>query len=142
MLRLQGLDHVTITAHDPERSIRFYRDVLGLQAGPEWPGEITFLVCGQTALAVAWWSRGETVLERPKISIEHFAFRVDAETFERARTLLPTNGFPIDHVSDHGICRSLYLRDPDGHEVELACYELKGPPERMPQGKERSHVRP
>ena len=38
----------------------------------------------------------------------------------------------VDHESDHGIEQSIYFREPDGHVVELACYELRGKSEKMP----------
>jgi catechol 2,3-dioxygenase-like lactoylglutathione lyase family enzyme len=133
MLRPEYLDHITITAKDPEKSIQFYVDVLGLERGPEWPGEVSLLRCGPTYLAIAWWAQGKASLPPGPITVDHFAFRVDAATFERAKAELPAKGVGIDHISDHGMNQSLYFRDPDGHLVELACYELKGKLEKMPR---------
>jgi catechol 2,3-dioxygenase-like lactoylglutathione lyase family enzyme len=66
MLRTVMLDHVTITAADPEESIRFYTELLGLERGPEWPGEVTMLMSGaSTALAIAWWAKGQPRASQP-----------------------------------------------------------------------------
>jgi catechol 2,3-dioxygenase-like lactoylglutathione lyase family enzyme len=130
MVKVEGLDHVAITARDPRRSIRFYTEVLGLTPECEWPEQVTVLRAGTTRVAIAWSSAGKEPGEMPAIAIEHFAFRVDRESFERARAEL---GAYFDHESDHGIYRSLYLRDPDGHLVELACYEIAGTAAKMPR---------
>jgi catechol 2,3-dioxygenase-like lactoylglutathione lyase family enzyme len=134
MIRTVMLDHVTITARDPAASIRFYSEVLGLERGPEWPGEVTMLMSGaSTAIAIAWWAEGSPRAEQPAITVDHFAFRVNRETYLRARDELGVRGVDVDHESDHGIEQSLYFRDPDGHLVELACYDIQGKPEKMPR---------
>jgi catechol 2,3-dioxygenase-like lactoylglutathione lyase family enzyme len=132
MLRLEYLDHLTLTTRDVQASLRFYRDVLGLTPGPVWRDEITMLRCGATYLAIAHWAEGKASAPQPPITLDHFAFRVDRATFEQALVELPKAGVPIEQVSDHGICRSLYVRDPDHHQVELTCYEWRGAPEKMP----------
>lgn len=132
-MKLLQLDHITITSADPERSIAFYRDVLGLKPVYEWPGEITMLQSGDTFVAIAWWAKGKQDKEQPAVTVDHFAFRVDATTFEKAKSELPARGIPIDHISDHGINYSLYFRDPDGHMLELACYDVQGSQTKMPR---------
>jgi catechol 2,3-dioxygenase-like lactoylglutathione lyase family enzyme len=124
MLRVEQLDHLTITARDPERSLRFYRELLGMVPCYEWGDELTMLRSGSTFLAVAHWARGQAPALQPPITVHHFAFRVDRATYERAPAELAAAGVAIEEESDHGVCRSLYFRDPDGHLVELACYQL------------------
>jgi catechol 2,3-dioxygenase-like lactoylglutathione lyase family enzyme len=131
-MRVAQLDHLTITSTQPERSIRFYTSVLGMEPAYEWPGEITMVRSGDTFLAIAHWAKGQSGSERPPIGVDHFAFRVDRDTYLRARTELDRAGVVVDHESDHGICHSLYFRDPDGHLVELVCYELEGAPDKQP----------
>jgi catechol 2,3-dioxygenase-like lactoylglutathione lyase family enzyme len=134
MLRVGQLDHLTITSRDPAKSIQFYSDILGMERSYEWPGEITMLRSGSTFLAIAHWAKGREATPPPAITVDHFAFRVDRPTYESARAELSQQGVVIDHESDHGICRSLYFRDPDGHLVELVCYELAGAAAKMPTG--------
>jgi catechol-2,3-dioxygenase len=96
-------------------------------------GEVTMLMSGpSTALAIAWWAKGKARTSQPAITVDHFAFRVDTETYLRARAELTAHRVEVDHESDHGIEQSLYLRDRDGHLVELACYEIQGKAEKMP----------
>jgi catechol 2,3-dioxygenase-like lactoylglutathione lyase family enzyme len=133
VLRVQALDHLTITVSDVERSVRFYSEVLGMERGPVWPGEVTMMTAGDTHIAIAHWAKGEKPSgTRPPITVDHFAFRVDKKTFELAARELPERGVKVEHVSDHGIQQSIYFRDPDGHQLELTCYEIQGKPERMP----------
>ena len=57
------------------------------------------------------------VAEAPEV-----AARVDEEAATRGAGLLrmvATAGVSIDGMSDHTVSQSLYLRDPDGNEVEL-----------------------
>jgi catechol 2,3-dioxygenase-like lactoylglutathione lyase family enzyme len=134
MLHVAQLDHITITSSDPTRSIRFYTEVLGMELTYEWQDEITMLRSGNTFVAIAHWAKGKAPADQPAIAVDHFAFRVERSTYERAPEALRAKGIPIDDESDHGICRSLYFRDPDGHLVELVCYELIGAKEKMPRG--------
>ncbi len=129
MIQVGRIDHVTITSCDPERSIAFYRDILGMTIAHEWPGEVTSMQAGETFLAVSWQEKGKTAAKQPPISIHHFALRVDRETFEQAKTWLPENGLKFE-LEDNGINNSIYIRDPDDHLVELACYEAKNPSDR------------
>lgn len=132
-MKLQHLDHITITAKDPARSVAFYRDVLGMTMAFEWPGEVSVLRAGETYLAIAWWNSGKAPERPPAIAVHHFAFKVDADSYHEAKTALPRQGVEIEEESDHGVHQSLYFRDPDGHLLELACYELPGAPANMPR---------
>lgn len=42
---------------------------------------------------------------------------------ETSRHALERHGVEM-HFEDHGICHSLYLRDPDGYQVEITTYEV------------------
>jgi catechol 2,3-dioxygenase-like lactoylglutathione lyase family enzyme len=129
-LRLAGIHHVTILCHDVGRSVDFYRNLLGLR------------VVKQTVNADDRGARhlffGDeegrpgtlvTCLEYPQLeegkvgvgSTHHFALTVETEA-ELAgwRDYLRSRGVPCTEVMDRTYFKSLYLRDPDGHIVELA----------------------
>ena len=70
-----------------------------------------------------------TCLEYPKLSpgsagvgsTHHFALGVESEEELRAwRDYLASSGVPCSEVYDRTYFKSVYLRDPDGHVVELA----------------------
>jgi catechol 2,3-dioxygenase-like lactoylglutathione lyase family enzyme len=132
-MKVQRLDHITITSTDPAASVRFYKEILGLVPVVEWSDEITMLEAGGTFIAIAHWASGKPLSSQPAITVDHFALRVDRETYLAAPAELAAKGVAVDHESDHGICRSLYFRDPDQHLVELTCYELRGAEAKMPR---------
>ena len=129
-LRIAGIHHITLISGNLERSAAFYRDLLGLrlvEAGvnQDDPGARHF-----------WFGDGEgapgtlvTLFEYPQMepgtvgvgSTHHFAFRVSGEDeLEGWRRYLTSRGVPCTPVLDRDRFKSLYIRDPDGHIVEIA----------------------
>ena len=54
--------------------------------------------------------------------VQHIAFRVaDRATLLEFRAHLEVNGVEVLGVTDHGAFHSIYMFDPNGHRVELAC---------------------
>jgi catechol 2,3-dioxygenase-like lactoylglutathione lyase family enzyme len=54
-------------------------------------------------------------------STHHFALTVDTEEEQEAwRDYLRGRGVECTDVFDRGACRSIYVKDPDGHVVEIA----------------------
>jgi glyoxylase I family protein len=130
-LRISGLHHVTIICRDAGRSADFYRNVLGLRLVKQTVNDddqgARHLIFGD--------ERGRpgtlvTCLEYPQLdegkvgigSTHHFAFAVgSAEELEGWRAYLQSRGLPCTDVLDRELYKSVYLRDPDGHLVELAA---------------------
>ena len=55
-------------------------------------------------------------------SVQHIAFRVaDRETLLAYKAHLEAEGVEVLGVTDHGAFHSIYMFDPNGHRVELAC---------------------
>ena len=129
-LRIAGIHHITLISANLERSTAFYRDLLGLrlvEAGvnQDDPGARHF-----------WFGDADgapgtlvTLFEYPQMeagsvgvgSTHHFAFCVSGEDeLEGWRRYLESRGVPSTQVLDRGRFKSIYLRDPDGHIVEIA----------------------
>lgn len=123
----KGLDHVAIAVSDLERSQAFYERVLGLERDHvEWEVPVVMASEGTGValfLADSASSTGTDDADPPPIRILHIAFRVDRGGFEAARQALADIGVEA-RFSDHDISHSLYLRDPDGHQLELTTYEV------------------
>lgn len=122
----QGLDHVAVAVADLERSRRFYETVLGLErTHKDWDVP---LVMSASGTGIALFSKelhpssADQNADPPAIRILHIAFRVDREGFDSAREALARDGVEA-RFSDHGISHSIYLHDPDGHQIELTTYE-------------------
>jgi glyoxylase I family protein len=129
-MRLTGLHHVTLIARDLTRTTAFYRDLLGLdlvaeRANDDDPDSRHFWF-GDSA-----GSPGTLVsfLEYPTMpqgvvgagSTHHLALAVDSPEEQLAwRDYLRSRGVPCTDVFDRGGFRSIYLRDPDGHILEIA----------------------
>ena len=123
----QGLDHVAIGVADVERSRRFYAETLGLERVHEaWEVPIV-MAAERTGIAIfpkdLHPSSTPDDVEAPAVRILHIAFRLDRPGFEQARAALAETGVEA-RFSDHGISHSLYLHDPDGHQIELTTYDL------------------
>jgi catechol 2,3-dioxygenase-like lactoylglutathione lyase family enzyme len=123
----QGLDHVAVGVRDVERSREFYERVFGLERVYEdWDVPLVLAAEGSgIALFPEETHPSPTPddVDPPAVRILHIAFRVDREGFEDARAELAQAGIDF-HFSDHGISHSLYLRDPDGHQIELTTYDV------------------
>lgn len=123
----EGLDHVAIGVTDVERSQRFYSEILGLERVHDaWEVPVVMAAEG-TGIAIfpedLHPSSTPDDVDAPAVRILHVAFRVDRAGFEEARIALDDAGVEA-RFSDHGISHSLYLSDPDGHQIELTTYEL------------------
>jgi glyoxylase I family protein len=129
-MQLRGLHHVTAICRDPERTIAFYRDLMGLAVVHDGPSDddpesrhVWFgAQDGRAGMLVSFMSYPE--LPKGVVGVgstHHFAFIVaSAEEQEAWRDYLRAQGVECTDVFDRGAFRSIYLRDPDGHIVELA----------------------
>lgn len=120
MIQLQHIDHVAIRATDPERSARWYMDVLGLKRCPipEWDPYPIMMMSGDQGIAI-FPPKGDPDDHDPRsVRIDHIAFRVDGENFARAQVHFDQLQIPYT-IQDHVYFHSLYLHDPDGHQIEL-----------------------
>ena len=120
--QIQFLDHVALRVADINKARDWYVDVLGLKPykKEEWGPIPIFLLAGKTGIAL-FPAKPEDPPLNPGhrgVKIDHFAFQVDPENFEKARKQFEVKGIPYDW-QDHHFFHSIYLRDPDGHQVEL-----------------------
>ena len=127
MFRLEGIDHVALTVRDVERSAAWYQEVLGLERRHRevWGSHPAIVGVGTTSLAL-FPVQGDDPAGPPgreTICVRHVAFRVDRRNFEAARATLGARGIALEE-QDHQIAHSLYLLDPDGHQLEITTYDL------------------
>jgi glyoxalase family protein len=129
-LAITGLHHVTLICSDVERSVEFYRNLLGMRLVKQTVNE------DDRQARHLFFGDGEgrpgtivTCLEYPDLepgqvgrgSVHHLALSVESEEqLAGWRSYLESKGVPCTEVMDRTYFKSIYLRDPDGTIVELA----------------------
>lgn len=123
-MRIDRLDHLVLTVADPDRTIAFYRDVLGME-------EVTFGV-GRKALA---FGSSKINLHRAGHEFEPKADRptpgsadvclitttpLDQVRDELAAHGVPVEEGPVERTGARGPLLSVYVRDPDANLVEIS----------------------
>ena len=124
MIRITRLGHIVLRVRDLERSIHFYRDVLGLELVGANGNRIAFFKIDDTNhhdLAVMQVGPDAATPLQSDVGLYHFAFKVgnSLQELKAAKAWLEENGVTLVGQSDHTVTQSLYLLDPDGTELEL-----------------------
>jgi catechol 2,3-dioxygenase len=131
-MEVKELGHVVLYVHDLERSVRFYRDVLGWrqimpkpgQAPRAFPAAAFNAPSGRTHHELLLIEVGPDAADQPtgrRVGLYHFGLKIgdSDDQLREARDQLLEAGARILGASDHTATHSLYIADPDGNEVEL-----------------------
>ena len=140
------IGHVHLKVADLERSLSFYRDVLGFAVTLRYGPEAAFLSAGGYHHHIGlntWESLGGSAPAPGTVGLYHLAilYPTRAELADALRRLVNA-GIPLDGASDHGVSHALYLRDPDGNGVELYWDRPAEEWPRDAEGELAMHVRP
>ncbi|WP_369148228.1 VOC family protein [Streptomyces sp. R44] len=113
-------NHTIIASKNRDESARFFRELLELPEAPSWGPFLNIQLADGVLLQFA---------EPPvDIQMQHYAFLLDDELFDRAYQRLCEGG--VEHWADpqmqrpgetnteHG-GRGVYFKDPSGHAIEL-----------------------
>ena len=124
MIRPERLGHVVLKVRDLDRSRTFYTEVLGMQVMKDVP-EIRAVFLANHARdhhEIALFEVGADA-ESPQsrqVGLAHVAFRLRSEAdLEAAYRELKAKQVPVRFTVNHGISKSVYFSDPDGHELEV-----------------------
>ncbi len=122
---VQRLNHAVLYVRDVDRSLAFYRDVLGFRVKAALPGAAFLQAEGSTndhdlgLFAVGDQASGSTA-GRTTVGLYHLAWEVDTlAELARIRDVLNAAGALVG-ASDHATTRALYAQDPDGIEFEVS----------------------
>jgi catechol 2,3-dioxygenase len=132
------IGHVHLKVSDLERSLAFYRDVLGFELTQRYGRQAAFLSAGGYHHHIGlntWESAGGCPPSSGSTGLYHLAilYPSRAQLADALRRLIEA-GIPLEGASDHGVSEALYLRDPDGNGVELYWDRPKEQWPRNPEG--------
>ncbi len=120
-MEIKELGHVVLYVSNVKRSADFYRDTLGFREIGRFPGAAAFS-SGRTHHELLLIEVGGRAPERafPEPGLYHIGFKIgDGAEALRAVYQELKGTVEIVGASDHGVTHSLYIRDPDGNELEL-----------------------
>lgn len=111
---------VSLIVRDLQRSIAFYRDVLGFGVGKDNATEAALSADGGRTL-IELHERADAI-PRPRrcAGLFHFAILVpNRAALGRSLRHLADQHWPLSGVADHLVSEALYLSDPDGLGIEI-----------------------
>ncbi len=127
-MAINRLNHAVLYVRDAERTASFFVDVLGFVRLDEYsmiPGGVFLRAEGSTNdHDLGLFSIGDAAADsgagRSTVGLYHLAWEVDTlADLQRFAEKLSAAGALVG-ATDHGTTRSLYAKDPDGLEFELA----------------------
>ncbi|HZZ95614.1 MAG TPA: VOC family protein [Jatrophihabitantaceae bacterium] len=124
-MAIHRLNHAVVYVRNVERSVAFYRDVLGFRVAMSMPGAAFLQAAGSTndhdlGLFELGAGAGASAAGRSTVGLYHLAWEVDTlRDLEEISRALSEAGALVG-ASDHSTTKSLYGHDPDGLEFEIA----------------------
>jgi catechol 2,3-dioxygenase-like lactoylglutathione lyase family enzyme len=130
MIRTRGLGHINLNVSDIERSVRFYRELFGLEVLMEYEGPMGEHPWGrQIALSTPGADDVIALSQVPEVPIgpagvNHFGFNLvsNDEVASAIDEVVRAGGKLVSkhtHEIDGNVEHNAYLTDPDGYVLEL-----------------------
>ncbi len=117
------IGHVHLKVSSLERSLNFYRDLLGFEVQQYYGDAAVFISAGGYHHYIGlntWYSKNGGPAPKNTAGLFHTAIlypsRKDLAIILKR---LIDAGYPLTGASDHGVSEALYMDDPDGNGVEL-----------------------
>ena len=132
MVKFNGINHLAMATGDMDRTIRFWRDLLGMRlvAGLGRAGfrHYFFEISDTDLIAFFEWTGVEAVSEKPHgapvkgpFIFDHVSFGVEEkEHLWELRDRLEAAGYEVSETIDHGFIYSIYTHDPNGIPIEFS----------------------
>ena len=127
MAKINKIAHVVLNVRDPETSVKFYTEALGMELMTfNKEHQTAFLSFGEQHHDIALF-KAPAGLERSELGMNHIAMQIEGgeEELRQLYSRLTKMGASIDRTTDHGLTRSVYFFDPDGNRLEIFC-EMMG----------------
>ncbi|MBL4617418.1 MAG: VOC family protein [Robiginitomaculum sp.] len=146
-IELKRIHHVAYRCHDAKETVEFYQKVLNMGfvlaiAEDEVPSTKApdpymhvFLDAGMGNILAFFEIPNSPKMGRDENTpkwVQHIAFEVESiEALLEAKANVEANGIAVIGPTNHGIFKSIYFFDPNGHRLELAANTAT--PEQMAQ---------
>lgn len=108
---ITGLNHLTISVENLDRSLPFYIDILGFVGHARW-NTGAYLSFGNLWLCL---SVGESA---PASDYSHIAFDIKEQDFDAFNQTIKKSRV-IEWKKNRSEGKSIYILDPDGHKLEI-----------------------
>ncbi len=117
------IGHVHLKVADLERSLKFYRDLLGFEVQQFYGSDAVFISAGGYHHHIGlntWYSKNAPPAPVRAAGLFHTAILYpERKDLAVALKRLMDASYPLTGASDHGVSEALYLNDPDENGVEL-----------------------
>jgi catechol 2,3-dioxygenase-like lactoylglutathione lyase family enzyme len=126
-MEVHRLDHLVLTVADIDRTVDFYRNVLGMSSATFASGRIA-LQFGQSKINLHRAGHEfEPKAARPTPGSADLCFIVSGDIVAIAAEIhqrgVAIEEGPVQRTGALGTIDSVYIRDPDGNLIELSTYE-------------------
>lgn len=129
------IDQISLIVSDLDKSITFYKDMLGMTLLKQTDSQAVFTFNGVTPVLTLEQIKDAKPLDRQKTGLFHIAYLVPTRQ-DLANVVYHfwRNQLPVQGASDHHVSEALYLADPDGNGIEI--YRDREPEEWQWNGEE------
>ena len=135
--KLRGVHHVAYRCKNAKETVNFYKQALGMDfqlaiaedyvpsTGAYDPYMHIFLDAGNNNVLAFFELPEQEPMDRDRNTpewVQHIAFRVDSiDSLVESKKHLEGMGLDVLGPTDHGIFKSIYFFDPNGHRIELTA---------------------
>lgn len=140
-MNIKKIHHVAYRCNDAQETVAFYKDVLEMDLvlaiaedrvpstkAPD-PYMHVFIDAGQGNILAFFELPNSPEMDRDHSTpawVQHIAFELESvEALIAAKAKVEAAGLDVIGPTDHGIFKSIYFFDPNGHRLELAANTLE-----------------